>query len=133
MTLVRERGRVAWFIVVGCAAAALHFGVVVLLVAQAGVPPLLANVGGWLTAFVLSFTGHHHFSFPRHGAPMRAAAARFFAISAAGFAVNELAYAMLLRWSGLRYELGLVLVLLAVAVATYWTSRHWAFLRRPAP
>lgn len=127
-----EGARVGWFIFVGCVAAALHFGVVVLLVTQAGLPPLLANVGGWLLAFGVSFAGHHHFSFPQHGAPVLAAAERFFAISATGFALNELAYAALLQWSGLRYELGLALVLLAVAVATYWASRHWAFLRSPA-
>lgn len=132
MKRASEGARVGWFIVVGCAAAALHFAVVVLLVSRAGLPPLLANVGGWLLAFGVSFAGHHHISFRRHGAPVLAAAGRFFAISAAGFALNELAYAALLQWSGLRYELGLVLVLLAVAVATYWASRHWAFLRSPA-
>jgi putative flippase GtrA len=129
MSRVRERIRVAWFIVVGCAAAGVHFGVVVLLVTHAGWPPLVANVGGWLVAFGVSFAGHHRFSFHRHTATLRSAAGRFFAISAAGFALNEAAYAALLHWGGLGYELGLALVLLAVAVATYGASRHWAFLR----
>ena len=123
------RAQVGWFIVVGCCAAAVHLGIVILLVTIAGVPPLAANIGGWLVAFAVSFAGHHRLSFRRHGAPVRAAAGRFFVISAAGFAVNEVAYAALLRWSGLRYDLSLAVVLVAVAAATYWSSRHWAFPR----
>jgi putative flippase GtrA len=133
MNRTPQPGRVGWFIVVGCVAAAVHFGVVVLLVAQAGWTPLVANVCGWLTAFAISFGGHHRLSFRRHDMPVPVAARRFFVISAAGFAVNEMAYAALLRWSGLRYEFSLALVLAAVAIATYGASRHWAFLRNPEP
>lgn len=115
----------------GCAAAVVHLAVVVTLVSQAGMTPLASNVCGWLLALGLSFAGHHGLSFRRHGSPMRRAAARFFIISAAGFLLNEAAYAVLLRWSALRYDLGLALVLVAVAGATYWLSRHWAFARIP--
>jgi putative flippase GtrA len=125
--------QVGWFIAVGCAAGAVHLGCVMLLVAAGGVPPLAANVGAWLVAFGVSFAGHHRLTFRRHGAPVGAAARRFFVVSAAGFAVNEAAYAVLLRWSGLRYDIGLALVLVAVAAATYWLGRHWAFLRSAAP
>lgn len=128
---VRAPGRAAvgWFIAVGCAAAALHLGVVVVLVGAWAMAPLAANVVGWLIAFGVSFAGHHYLTFAHHGAPLARAAGRFFFVSAAGFAVNEAAYAALLRWSPLRYDLGLALVLLAVAAATYWLGRHWAFLR----
>ena len=54
---------------------------------------------------------------------------RFFAISAGGFAVNESAYALLLHWTTLRYDLLLAAVLVGVAGLTYVLSRHWAFLR----
>lgn len=126
------QARIGWFVAVGCAAAAVHFGVVVLLVGQAGVPPLLANVLGWLVAFGVSFIGHHRLSFARHGARPVNAAARFFVVSAAGFTVNEVAYGALLRWGGLRYDLGLAVVLVAVAAATYGLGRHWVFLRSEA-
>ena len=56
------------------------------------------------------------------------AARRFFGISAAVFAANEIAYAALLRWSGLRYDVGLAMVLVGVAMITYLLSSRWAFL-----
>jgi hypothetical protein len=55
------------------------------------------------------------------------AARRFFGVSAAGFATNELTYALLLQWSSLRYDVVLALVLVGVAVITYLLSSRWAF------
>lgn len=125
------RGRIAWFVLVGTGAAAVHWGVVVMLVTHAGWRPLLANVLGWLIAFVVSFSGHYRWTFRDHGVPLWRSAMRFFAVSASGFAINEAAYALLLHWSGLRYDLVLALVLIAVAGGTYLLSRHWAFNRKP--
>jgi putative flippase GtrA len=127
----RCRGRVAWFVAVGCAAAAVHWSVVVALVSQLGARPLAANVFGWLVALVVSFSGHHRLTFRDHGSPLARSATRFLAVSAGGFAVNETAYALLLHASRLRYDVLLAGVLLAVAVATYLLSRHWVFLRSP--
>ena len=124
--------RVVWFVAVGCAAAAVHFAVVVALVTWLGAPPLLANIGGWMVAFLVSFTGHRRLTFRAANAPLSRSAMRFFAVSAAGVAVNEAAYAVLLRWSGWGYAVSLAIVLLGVAVVTYWLSRHWAFLGNPA-
>jgi hypothetical protein len=56
------------------------------------------------------------------------AARRFFGVSAAGFAINEFAYALLLQWSSWRYDFVLALVLVGVAVITYLLSSRWAFL-----
>jgi putative flippase GtrA len=92
----------------------------------------VANVAGWLVAFIVSFSGHHSLTFRHHGASVHASAARFFAVSAGGFAINETAYAVLMRWSGLRYDVLLAGVLVAVAGLTYLLSRHWVFLRSPA-
>ena len=124
-----QRGQVGWFVVVGCAAAAVHWGVVVALVSQHGWRPLVANVLGWLLAFVVSFAGHHRLTFRDRAAPFSASVGRFFVVSAGGFGVNEAAYALLLGWSGQRYDLVLAVVLIAVAGFTYLFSRHWVFLR----
>ena len=133
MAMNRSAPRVAWFILVGCVAAAVHLGVVVVLVSGLQLPPLGANVVGWLVAFCFSFSGHSLLTFRALHAPLRRAAARFFAVSLAGFAANEMAYALLLHWTGLRYDLLLALVLVAVAVMTYLLSLRWAFQGRPAP
>lgn len=124
-----RRGRIGRFIAVGCAAAAVHWVIVVVLVSGWGWRPLVANVLGWLAAFTLSFTGHHRLTFGGHGVPVRSSAARFFAVSAGGFGVNEITYALMLRWSSQRYDLILAVVLIAVAALTYLLGRHWVFLR----
>lgn len=122
-----------WFVAVGATAAAVHWAVVVLLVESSAWPPLGANVLGWLVAFTVSFAGHFRLTFRGHGVPLHRSAARFLAVSATGFAINEASYALLLRASGQRYELLLAAVLVGVAVFTYWASRHWAFLRTLPP
>jgi putative flippase GtrA len=121
--------RLGWFVAVGAAAAAVHFGVVVLLVELGGWRPLLANPLGWLVAFGVSFVGHHRLTFADSGARIGRAALRFFAISAAGFVVNEAAYAALLDHGALGYRLALGAVLVAVAGFTYAAGRRWAFAR----
>ena len=128
-----SRRRLARFVAVGCAAAAVHFGMVVLLVEHVGATPLAANVVGWLVAFVVSFAGQHRLTFADRSAPLLQAAPRFFAISAGGFATNEAAYALLLHVSAIRYDVALAIVLLAVAVMTYVLSSRWAFLRSSTP
>lgn len=125
--------RAAWFIAVGCSAAAVHFLVVVALVSGLGLRPLAANVVGWLIAFMVSFSGHWNLTFAASGAPMWRAASRFFLVSLAGFATNEAAYAILLRAGGVRYDVGLAIVLVGVAFMTYLLSSRWAFRRSGSP
>jgi putative flippase GtrA len=132
-TAGRTRASGLWFIVVGCLAAAVHFGVVVGLVHGFALNPLVANVVAWLVAFGVSFSGHFHLTFRELRAPLRRAALRFFGVSALGFAANEFTYAVLLHWTGLHYALTLAVVLVLVAVATWLLSRHWAFLGSAAP
>ena len=122
--------RIGWFIAVGSLAAVVHLATVVALVRWGGWTPALANVPGWLVAFVFSFFGHHLTTFSDARAPLARAARRFFAVSALGFAANQGAYLLLLRLSGLRYDAALALVLVAIAVMTYLLGRRWAF--RPA-
>lgn len=119
--------RIGWFVAVGSAAAAVHLASVVALVRWGGLTPAVANVFGWLLAFVCSFLGHHYTTFRDAKAPMARAARRFFAVSALGFAANQSAYVLLLRFSGLRYDLALALVLVGIAVMTYLLGRRWAF------
>ena len=80
--------QVSWFIVVGCAASLTHWVVAVGLVSLAGVTPLLANLVGWLIAFLVSFSGHYRLTFRHQQARLVPAAARFFMVSALGFCIN---------------------------------------------
>lgn len=121
------------FIVVGCVAAAVHWLVVVALVEGAAWRPLVANVAGWLVALGVSFSGHHWLTFRGHGVPLWRSAPRFVLVSAAGFAINEAAYALALRFSALGYGLLLAGVLIGVAFMTWALSRLWVFRGSSTP
>ncbi|MBG9390061.1 GtrA family protein [Caenimonas aquaedulcis] len=124
--------RLASFVAVGCAAAAVHFCVVVLLVSRAGAMPLAANVGGWLVAFAVSFLGQWGLTFRSRAAPVWRSISRFFAVSLLGFLANESAYALLLHFSSMSYDVLLAAVLVGVALMTYLLSSRWAFRGNPA-
>lgn len=117
------------FVVVGCTAALVHWGVVKLAVEQAGLRPLLANVLGWSIAFGVSYGGHRRWTFSatRGQRSSRSALPRFLLVSATGFLLNEAAYATALQWPGVRYDLALAVVLVLVAGFTFVMSRWWAF------
>ncbi len=119
--------RIGRFILVGCLAAAVHWGLVVLLVRQWGWLATVANLPAWLCAFAVSFAGHQRWTFNDSRVAGGHSARRLFVISAAGFAVNESAYILLLRWTGLRFDLVLAGLLVAVAAVTYVAARRWAF------
>lgn len=125
--MTRHRRQVIRFVVVGCAAAAVHLSVVTVLVRLAGAAPLAANVAGWALAFWVSFIGHYGWTFRGTVLTRSVAARRFVLLSATGFAVNEGLYALALHWSALRFDLLLVVVLLVTAVLTFLASRVWAF------
>ncbi len=115
---------------VGSAAALVHFLTVVLIVESLALAPLAANVIGWLCAFGVSYGGHYSLTFADHDAPVWRSVGRFFVLSAAAFATNESSYALLLWISPLPYYLLLALVLISVATVTYLLSQRWAFQRR---
>lgn len=119
--------QVTWFIMVGCAAAATHWLVVVVTVSGLQLTPLLANVAGWLIAFVVSFAGHYTLTFRHQKAPLGQALRRFFLVSAAGFGINEAAYAWLLHATDLKYDILLALILVGIAIMTFFLGRLWAF------
>lgn len=121
-----------WFVTVGCAAAATHWTTAVLLVKFGGLSPVLANVGGWLVSFWVSFSGHYLLTFRHTRTPLLPAVRRFFLVSASGFLINEAAYAWLLHATNLPYYVLLAAVLLGMAVLTFIVSRLWAFRHKPA-
>ena len=116
-----------WFVIVGTSAAAVHWLVVVALVSGMALHPLLANIAGWLVAFMVSFTGHYQLTFRRHDTTATAAMRRFFLLSAAGFLINETTYALLLKFTTIDYQWLLAGVLIAVAVLTFLIGKFWAF------
>ncbi|MBK1883061.1 GtrA family protein [Luteolibacter pohnpeiensis] len=117
------------FIVVGILAMTVHFIAASLWMAL-GVPPLIANVGAFLTAFPVSYAGHLKWSFASQGEWDRSSLPRFAATALAGFAGNEMLYALLLHFTNLPPRLALLLVLGTVAASTFLLCRFWVFHRK---
>jgi len=124
--------QIGWFIAVGCAAAATHWLTAIACVRVLGAAPLLANLIGWLLAFAVSFSGHYWLTFRHLHRVWHQALRRFFLISAAGFLINEAAYAWLLHTTRIPYDLLLAMILIGLAVLTFIASRLWAFRHKPA-
>ncbi|WP_046157567.1 GtrA family protein [Chromobacterium vaccinii] len=120
-----------WFGVVGVSAMLLHFALVTLVLVPQGVPPLVANVLGFLGAFQLSYWGHRRFTFEAGHVPHRQALPRFFGVSCLSFCVNEAMYFALLRYAPLDYRVSLAIVLFAVAALTFLLGKLWAFASAP--
>lgn len=108
-------------------AAATHWVVAVAIVQSMQINPLWANLIGWLVAFGVSFSGHYHLTFRYQRAGVAQAIRRFFVISACGFLINEISYAVLLANTSIRYDALLMGILIAVAGATFIASRFWGF------
>ena len=115
------------FVAVGGSAAATHLLVVGALVAALQLPPLWANVCGFLVAFVVSYNGHACLTFSASEARGWKTMLRFFGVACLSFVVNEVLYAIALNWLHWHYFWSLALVLVLVAVGTFVLSKFWAF------
>ena len=116
-----------WFGVVGVTAMLVHLGSVALVLVPLGLTPLLANIIGFLLAFQVSHAGHRRFTFQDNDLPVSQSRGRFFLVALMSFAVNEVMYWGLLRYTQLDYRMALAIVLIAVAALTFVLARYWAF------
>jgi putative flippase GtrA len=94
--------------------------------------PLLANICGFLSAFSVSFLGHHHFSFGGHGNRSGDTLIRFVLVAAIGFGINQGVLASLLYAFPSNAMNALIISTLTAAVATFKLSHLWAFRKHPA-
>ena len=116
-----------WFLAVGGTAALVHMGVFALV--QDHMLPELANALGFVIAFGVSFAGHRWLSFKDATTSVRTSLGRFAVTALAGFASNELIFALLLRVAGLPALVALFVALVFAAGQTFLFSRFWAFRR----
>lgn len=127
LTRLQQLPQLVQFGLVGGSAAATHLGVVWLLVRWLQLPPLGANVLGFLVAFVVSYNGHVWLTFAQTRARGWKVVARFFAVACLSFMANEVLYAIALHWFHWHYFWSLAAVLVLVAVGTFLLSKFWAF------
>ena len=119
-----------WFVLVGASAALTHMAVfTVVLILIPTLLPEIANVAGFLVAFLVSFVGHRRLSFQDAGTSVMQSFVRFAATAVAGFATNETVFIVLFRVLVLPTWVALISGIVVSAVQTFVLSRFWAFKR----
>lgn len=121
--------RLPRFVLVGAAAAAVHWGTANLLM-LGQMAPLLANVGGFAVAFVISYLGQRYWTFSAGHLAHRHTLPRYLLLACCGFTGNEALFYLLLQRTPLPPPIALALVLVLVAIATFLLSRSWVFIQR---
>ena len=119
--------RIGQFILVGGTAASIHLGVVVCLVELYSISPLQANLLGFFVSFCFSFLGQRFLTFRDSNKSLGASIPRYLIVASSAFALNETLFAITLHYLMIPYYLALGVVVLLVAVATYFASKYWAF------
>lgn len=121
------------FTVVGGSAAATHFCVAAVLIHFNYFSPLVANVFGFLVAFVVSYAGQAGWTFvDRTSVDSRTlqnrvqSLARFFAVAVLGFCLNELVFYIFLSM-GYHYSVALFVGIFVAAVSGYLFNSLWVF------
>ena len=119
-----------WFVLVGASAALTHMAVFTLVLFLASTLwPEIANVAGFLVAFLVSFVGHRRLSFQDAGTGLMQSFLRFAATAVAGFVTNEAVFIVLFRVHGLPSWIALICGIVLSALQTFVLSRFWAFKR----
>jgi putative flippase GtrA len=116
----------ARFGMVGITATAVHILMVWLFLSETALPPLIANMFAFLTAFGISYTGNYLWTFGSPGNPGKAMR-RFFLISVSAFALNTLLLAILLRAGWLSPTVAAIVSAAIVPAITFVASRLWGF------
>lgn len=114
------------FGIIGVLATTTHIGIVWVLIASAGLHPLLANVLAFLVAFMVSFSGHYYWTFVSR-VSRRQAIKRFFLISGSAFVVNNVVLVALLKDEQIAPLLATISAVFVIPVITYVLGRLWAF------
>ncbi len=120
------------FVVVGCAAAVGHYGVLIALSELASAPPVLASAAGFVVGGVVSYLlnyGHVFRSEQEH----LPTATKFVAVAAVGLCLNSTIMWGLAQRLGLHY---LPAQLAATALVMLWSfgaNRYWTFNAGSSP
>ena len=118
-------GQLARFAVVGVAATITHVAVALLATYQFAIPPLQANLAGFIVAVGVSFQGHLRVTF-RVENPQRYHLYRFLVLSVMSLAISSLITAIGVL-NGADMRLVMVFVALIVPLSSFFIARLWAF------
>lgn len=132
---VKLARQVSRFGLVGLAATIIHLTTFSLLINVAGVWPSIANVAGFLIAFLVSFTGQANWTFPSPDASLlerRRRFIRYIAVSLAGFLLNALTVFVVMTVGGYSYLHALPIMAVGVPAVLFLLNKYWAFSNVPS-
>ena len=115
------------FGIIGSLATLMHFTTVVLLVEFTRLHPLSANVIGFSSGFVFSFSGHRFWTFSGTTQLVRTSLPRFFLVAIINFIGNQTLYYTFLMNFHWNYTVALILVLGIMASVTFLMGKLWVF------
>jgi len=114
------------FGVVGLAATLLHGVALFCWVELAGINPVVSNALAFLTAFIVSYLGHYHWTFGS-SADHVSSLSKFLLTALAGFFANIIIMALVTETFRLNYWIGFAIIVLTIPAMTYVISRWWVF------
>lgn len=123
-------GQLISFAVVGVGATLTHALVFHILFAWVGVAHLLANIGGFLVAFSVSYLGQFKWTFKTEAAAVscqKRAFVRFFKTAILGLLLNLLWAFITIDWLGLHHYFYLALLTLVTPVVIFTLNKFWVF------
>jgi putative flippase GtrA len=124
--IVSESKRITVFAMVGFAATAVNFVILVLLVERFDVYPLLSFLLAYVVAFSVSYLGHYYLTFETNEEHM-IAIRRFLFVSMFTSALNFIVFAVSFECLHLSYLIAFVITILIVPPFTYLLSRNLVF------
>lgn len=119
--------QLAWFGIIGTCAAIVNMTTVILIVELIELPPLLANIIGFILAFNVSYFGHRCYTFAGTQVAHHLAIPRLFLIAGLNFTTNEGLYYLFLRYTHLSYFVSLLCVIAILPALTFVLSKIWVF------
>jgi putative flippase GtrA len=125
-TSLSELFTIGRFTLVGVLATIVHVGIAWLLIVYAEFVPIIANFSAFLFAFIVSFTGHYHWTFSARVNRVQALK-RFLIITGTAFAANNVVLVGLLKIEVVTPVLATIYAIFLIPVFTYILSRLWVF------
>ena len=128
--LVKLAEQLSRFGLVGLAATFLHLLVFSLAIDLANIEPSLANVAGFLAAFIVSFAGQSSWTFPSKNIDRRQRRRRFLryiAVSLVGFLMNAITVHVVVDVLAYSYTYALPIMGIGVPAILFVLNRYWAF------
>ncbi len=122
--LLRQLAR---FGLTGGTASLTHLLVVVLLVEVLKLHPLRANIIGYFSGFIFSYTGHRYWTFADTTQSIKFTLPSFLFIACINFVLNQSLFYFFFTKLHIDYPIALVMTISIIATFTFLLGKHWVF------